>query len=153
MKAALCVVPGHESHVAGLAKRLRAIDRMECEAMGRSAGRALCHGLAASAQVWTVMVGGEPHAMFGVVVESAAGGDAIPWFLGSDLVARHGRAMIELGPAVISAMHGHGARLRNFVSSDNRQAIRLLERWGFSVEHEQVVMRGVAFRRFIRESK
>jgi len=97
------------------------------------------------------MIGGEPQAMFGVVVENAAGGDAVPWFLGSDLVARHGRALIEHGPAVILAMHRHGARLRNFVSSDNRQAIRLLERWGFVVEHEPVVMRSVAFRRFIRE--
>jgi len=147
----VCLVPGHHDHVSSLARRLRAIDRIECAAMGRTASQALYHGLAASAQTWTAMIDDAPHAMFGVVVENAASGDAIPWFLGSDRVGRHGRALIEHGPVVIGTMHRHGARLRNFVSSDNRQAIRLLERWGFTVEHEPVVMRSVAFRRFIRE--
>jgi GNAT superfamily N-acetyltransferase len=145
------LVPGDHTHVDALARRLRPIDRIECEAMGRSASQALRHGLAVSAQVWTALVDGEPHAMFGVVVESAAGGDAVPWFLGSDLVARHGRALIAQGPAILAAMHRHGIRLRNFVSSENRAAIRLLEHWGFTVEQELVVMRGIAFRRFIRE--
>lgn len=149
--SSVCLVPGHHGHVSSLALRLRPIDHIECEAMGRTANQALHHGLAASAQTWTALVDGEPHAMFGVVVESVAGGDAVPWFLGSGLVARHGRALIEQGPAMITVMHRHGARLRNFVSSDNRQAIRLLEHWGFTVENEPVVMRSVAFRRFIRE--
>jgi hypothetical protein len=149
--APMCLVPGHDDHVPALARRLRAIDRIECEAMGRTGSQALRHGLNASAQTWTAMVDGEPHAMFGVVVECAVGGDAVPWFLGSSMVARHGRALIAEGPAMIAAMHRHGARLRNFVSSDNREAIRLLEHWGFTVEDEPVVMRSVAFRRFIRE--
>lgn len=151
MALSLRLVPGSVNHVPVLASRLRCIDRIECEAMGRSAGQALHHGLLASARTWTALIGDEPHAMFGVVVESAATGDAIPWFLGSDQVARHARALIARGPAILDAMHGHGRRLRNFVSSDNRQAIRLLERWGFTVEHEPVVVRTVAFRRFIRE--
>ena len=149
--SSVCLVPGHHDHVFSLAKRLRPIDHIECEAMGRTANQALVHGLATSAQTWTAMVDGDPHAMFGVVVESVAASAAVPWFLGSGLVARHGRAFIQHGPAMISAMHRHGARLRNFVSSDNRQAIRLLEHWGFTVEHEDVVMRSVVFRRFIRE--
>jgi hypothetical protein len=91
--------------------------------------------------------------MFGVVVESAASGDAIPWFLGSDQVACHARALIAMGPVIVGAMHAHGRRLRNFVSSENRQAIRLLEHWGFTVEQDQVVIRNVAFRPFIREIK
>ncbi len=150
--AGVRLVPGHRDHVAGLAQRLRAIDRIECEAMGRDGEAALYHGLAASARTWTALVAGEPVAMFGVVVESMAGGDAVPWFLGSDAVTRHGRALIEHGPAIIAAMHRHGARLRNFVSRDNGRAIRLLEHWGFTVDHEPVVLRQVAFRRFIRES-
>jgi hypothetical protein len=149
--SAILLVPGHRDHVLRLAPRLRAIDRIECRAMGREPEQALYHGLAASARTWTALCEGEPHAMFGVVVESVAGRDAIPWFLGSSIVAQHGRALVEQGPAILQAMHRHGARLRNFVSSDNRQAIRLLERWGFTVEHEPVVMRSVAFRRFIRE--
>jgi hypothetical protein len=132
---------------------MRPIDRLECEAMGRSAEQALHHGLAASARTWTALIGDEPHAMFGVVVESVAGGCAIPWFLGSDQVGRHARLLIAQGPAILTAMHRHGRILCNFVSSDNRQAIRLLEHWGFTIEQELVVTRAVAFRRFIREIK
>jgi GNAT superfamily N-acetyltransferase len=147
------LVPASAEHVSILAKRLRPIDRIECEAMGRSAEEALRHGLFASARTWSALIGDEPHAMFGVVVESVASGHAIPWFLGSDQVARHARLLIARGPAILTAMHRHGSRLCNFVSSENRQAIRLLEHWGFTVEHELVVMRNVAFRRFIREIK
>lgn len=146
-----CIVPAQARHVAFLARRLRVIDRIECEAMGRSAKQALRHGLAASARCWTALVDDEPHAMFGVVVESALSGEAIPWFLGTDRVRDYGRALLAEGPALLDDMHRFGRRLRNFVSSDNEQAIRLLERWGFTVEQEQIVMRSIAFRRFTRE--
>lgn len=145
------LVPGRAEHIVGLAQRLRTIDRIECEAMGHSAEQALERGLLTSARAWTALVDDQPHAMFGVVVESAVCGDGIPWFLGSNLVARHARTLVAKGPVIVTRMHRHGRRLCNFVSSDNRQAIRLLEHWGFTVEQEQVVMRQVAFRRFIRE--
>jgi hypothetical protein len=151
------LVDGAIEHVPGLAQRLRTIDRIECRAMGHTPEQALRHGLATSARTWTALIGDEPHAMFGVVVAAGAGDDSnvlgIPWFLGSDLVPRHARQLIAQGPAILADMHRHADRLCNFVSSDNRQAIRLLEHWGFTVEHEHVVLRAVAFRRFIREIK
>ncbi len=150
---AIRLVPADAAHVIDLAPRLRPVDRIECAAMGHSAGQALRHGLLVSAQVWTALEGDRPTAMFGVVAGSAAGGDAIPWFLGSDHVSRHARTLITQGPTIVAAMHRHGRRLCNFVSSENRQAIRLLEHWGFTVEQDHVVMREVAFRRFIREIK
>lgn len=149
----VCVVPGAIGHIADLAQRLRAIDRIECEAMGQTAEQALHHGLTAGAPTWTALIDNVPHAMFGVVVESAEGNVGIPWCLGSDQVAHHARLLIAQGPAFIAEMHRHARRLCNFVSSDNRQAIRLLEHWGFIVEQELVVTRGIAFRRFIREIK
>jgi hypothetical protein len=135
-----------------LAPRLRRIDRIECEAMGRTGEQALRHGLVASVQTWTALIDGEPEAMFGVVVACAASGEAIPWFLGGALVASHARALIGLGPEILAAMHRHGRCLCNFVSCDNRAAIRLLEHWGFFVEPEPIAVRGIAFRRFIREN-
>lgn len=148
----LRLVPGAVDHIPDLAWRLRPIDIIECTAMGRTAQQALQHGLAASAQSWTALIDGEPHAMFGIVVGSAASGDAIPWFLGSAQVARHARALIAEGPELLRTMHRHGRTLSNFVSCDNHQAIRLLEHWGFTMEQEHIVMRGVPFRRFVRES-
>lgn len=151
-RPALRLVPGAVEHIPGLALRLRPIDIIECAAMGRSPRQALQHGLAASAQTWTALIDDEPHAMFGIVVESAASGDAIPWFLGSALVARHARALIAEGPELLRTMHRYGRSLRNFVSCDNREAIRLLKHWGFTIEQEQIVMRGVFFQRFFKES-
>jgi hypothetical protein len=151
------LVPGTIEHVPDLAQRLRTIDRIECGAMGHTPEQALRHGLATGARTWTALIGDEPHAMFGVVVAPAARNDGvvcgIPWFLGSDVVPRHARLLIAQGPAILADMHRYAGRLCNFVSSDNRQAIRLLEHWGFTVEQELVVTRAVAFRRFIREIK
>ncbi len=146
------LVPGAMAHAGNLAPRLRRIDRIECEAMGQTGAQALHHGLAASAQTWTALIDGAPQAMFGVVVACATSGEAIPWFLGSTRVASEARALIGLGPDIIAAMHRHGRCLRNFVSCDNRAAIRLLEHWGFFVEPDPIAVRGIAFRRFIRES-
>jgi len=151
MSGPVWLVPGATEHVADLAPRLRTIDRVECEAMGQTGEQALRHGLDAGAQTWTALIDDEPHAMFGVVVECPASSHAIPWFLGSDQVMRHARLLVAHGPVMLRAMHRHGRHLCNFVSRDNRQAIRLLEHWGFTVEPQLVVTRGVAFRRFIRE--
>jgi hypothetical protein len=151
VSAGLRLVPGHADHVPMLAPRLRAIDRLECRAMGHSAEQALALGLCTGARTWTALVDGQPHAMFGVVAEE--GDTAIPWFLGSAQVGRHARALIAQGPAIVAAMHRHGRCLCNFVSSGNGRAIRLLEHWGFTVEDQSVVVRGVAFRRFIRETQ
>lgn len=153
LTAPIRLVPGAAGHIDSLAGRMRRIDRIECAAMGQTPQQALCHGLSAGARTWTALIGDEPHAMFGVVIEPACADMAIPWFLGSDQVARSGRLLLACGPAIIAAMHRHGRRLCNFVSSDNRQAIRLLELWGFTVEQDPVVTRDVAFRRFIREIK
>jgi hypothetical protein len=147
------IVPGLAEHVPELAPRLRAIDRLECEAMGHSAQSALCHGLTTGARTWTAMIGDEVHAMFGVVIVACAEAEGIPWFLGSDEVARHARLLIGMGPQILADMHGYAPNLRNFVSARNRQAIRLLWHWGFTVEPALVVVRGVAFHRFIRETK
>lgn len=147
------LVPGVEAHIWALSHRLRAIDRIECEAMGQTAEQALQHGLAESVRTWTALIDHQPHAMFGVVAGDDQREDGVPWFLGSDQVARHARLMVAYGPTVVATMHRHARRLCNFVSSDNRQAIRLLVHWGFTVDLEQVVVRGIAFRRFIREIK
>jgi hypothetical protein len=72
--------------------------------------------------------------------------------LGSAQVNRHARMLIAHGPELLRTMHSHGRSLSNFVSCDNHQAIRLLKHWGFTMGQEQIVMRGVPFRRFVKES-
>lgn len=141
------LVPAELRHVGRIANRLRAIDREECEAMGRTPKQALRLGILTSEKAWTALVDGKPEAMFGVVVESALTSEAVPWFLGTDEVYRHGRELLAWGPGIVSRL-GDSLSLRNLVSSRNNRAIRLLKRWGFTVGEEEVDVRGVGFRHF-----
>jgi hypothetical protein len=89
-QSALEIVPARARHIGFLARHMRAVDRRECAAMmGRDPRGSLRHALAASTQAWTALVEGRPHAMFGLVIESALTGRGVPWFLGTDEVWRH----------------------------------------------------------------
>lgn len=139
------LVPAQHKHIGRIARRLRDIDRRECEAMGRSGKHALRAALGTSSKAWTALVDGQPEAMFGVVVESVLDGTAIPWFLGTDEVYRHGRALLMWGPEMVDRLCDSRMTLRNLVSAENDKAIRLLRRWGFTVAEEEVFVRGVPF--------
>lgn len=151
MKTDIQIVPARPVHVNRIANRMREIDQRECEAMGRTPKQSLRAGIARSARAWTALVDGLPEAMFGVVIESALGGEAVPWFLGTDEVYRHGRALLMWGPGIIDRLHDSNFTLRNLVSSENRRAIRLLQAWGFEVSAEEQEIRGTMFRRFVKE--
>lgn len=90
--------------------------------------------------------------MFGIAPVSVVGDRGCPWFLGSDIVLSHGRELLSIGPAVIERMHRSFARLENSVSADNAKAIRLLRRWGFTVEVEPFEVGGMQFVRFWRDT-
>lgn len=142
------VVLARPRHVGRIARRMRTIDRIECEAMGHSPKMALREGLFNSAKVWTALVDGKPEAMFGLVVNSALTGTGTPWFLGTDEVYRHGKALLLWGPAFVSIIRDSSPRASNLVSADNFKAIRLLGKWGFVVHPELSYHKDVAFRRF-----
>lgn len=127
---------------------MRAIDRAECAAFGHSPKQALRRGLTDSDLAWTALVDGRPEAMFGFVTVSAIEGLARPWFLGSDAVFRHGREMLFYGPLVVRLMLDSSRQLGNLVSTGNARAIRLLERWGFTVEDDEQMIGEMAFRTF-----
>lgn len=129
---------------------MRDIDRLECAAMGRTPKQALRAGLMVSEMCWTAKVEGRAEAMFGRVTESALGGDATVWFLGTDAVYSHGRAMLKMGRSIIDSMGDSRLTLRNLVSVRNDRAIRLLRKWGFTINPEEVDVRGMPFLRFER---
>ena len=148
MDSRVRVVPAERRHINTIANRMREIDREECEAMGRTGKHSLRLALDVSARCWTALVDGKPEAMFGVVVEDLMSGIGTPWFLGTDEVYRHGRELLMWGPDFVARLCDSSRHLSNLVSSRNRRAIRLLERWGFTVGEDEVIVRGVAFRRF-----
>lgn len=152
MDSRVRLVPAAFKHVCRIANRMRVADRIECEAMGRTPKQSLRMGLLMSEKCWTALVDDLPEAMFGVVVDNALTGEGTPWFLGTDEVYRHGRELIMWGPGVLARLCDSSPRLSNLVSSSNGPAIRLLERWGFSVDSEEIDVRGVPHRRFVKEA-
>lgn len=144
------VRPARLTDVGPIANAMRAMDRMECEAFGRTPRQALRAGLLNSEEAWTALVDGRPAAMFGCVVVSAIGGVGSPWMLGTDAVYRHGRELLRWGPAFLSRMVDSTPSVSNLVSAFNARAIRLLRAWGFSVGSEAILIGGVPFYRFWR---
>jgi hypothetical protein len=138
-------------HVGRIAARMRAIDRAECAAMGRSPKEALRLGLMTSDRAVTAMVDGQPEAMFGVVVQSALTGEGLAWMLGTDEVYSHGRQLLTMGPGLIRDLGDSCRRLANIISAGNGKAIRLLKRWGFTVDDDELMVGGMAFRHFHKE--
>lgn len=151
MLSSVRLVPARSVHVGRIANLMRDVDRRECEAFGKTPKQALRAGLARSVQAWTALVDDKPEAMFGVVVESALGGEAVPWFLGSDEVYRHGRELLMWGPGMLSRMSDSRMTLRNLVSSENSRAIRLLRKWGFEIAETEQEIGGIMFRAFVKE--
>ena len=135
-------------HVGSVARRMREIDVRECAAFGHTPKTALREAILGSDKAWTALVDGRPEAIFGVVVNSALTGVGSPWFLGTDVVWQHGRALLGMGPAIIARLHDSSETLAGYVSCENAAAIRMLRRWGFSVEDDRRRFGGVPFHRF-----
>jgi hypothetical protein len=129
---------------------MRPVDVQECRAFGHHPKQALRESLLASSKAFTALVDDRPEAMFGLVVNSALTGEGAPWFLGTDVVWRHARALLIFGPSLLAHFHDSTARLSGLVSGDNAAAIRLLRRWGFSVSADMSMVGGVGFCAFAR---
>ena len=127
----ITILPAHLTHIGPIATRMRAADRIE----------------------WTALVDGRAEAMFGLVVTSALGGEGRPWMLGSDAIYAHPRAMLRRGPRFLAAMFHAAPRLSNLVAADNVRAIRLLRRWGFTLDKETMMIGNIAFRLFHAERR
>lgn len=130
---------------------MRVIDRIEAEAFGLSAKVMLRQTFAHADEAWTVWLGSVPIAMFGVSPASMVDWSGRPWFVGSDAVPACARFMLLRGASFIERWHERYRYLENWVSADNRAAIRMLGRWGFDVGDDPVSFGGVAFLPFRRE--
>jgi hypothetical protein len=140
------LVPASLLHVGPLANRLRAIDREECEAMGRTPKDGLRIGLRTSLSAFTAIDDrGAPVAMLGVVSRGLISRRGLIWLLGTDEVYRNGRALLTIGPRVIAYWLETFETMENVVSVKNERAIRLLVRWGAHVGGAVQEHGGVSF--------
>lgn len=139
------LVPARLVHVGPLAANMRAIDRRECEAMGRSPKEALRGGLRCSLSAFTAMDGTKPVAMLGVVPLSLLNGNGVVWMLGTDTVFQCGRQLVRDGRLIVGEWLNTFSRLENLVASENAKALRLLKAWGFVIDDKPEVHGGVEF--------
>lgn len=128
---------------------MRAADRAECEALGRTPKDALRNGLRCSLETYTAITEERPVAMLGVVPDSLLGGTGTAWMLGTDEIFAQGRALLTYGPLVIGMWLERFEELGNIVSVENDAAIRLLRRWGAEIGETPVTYRGVDFLPFV----
>lgn len=144
------IVPARLTHVGPIASKMRHFDVRECEALGRSPKEALRTGLRCSLSAFTA-IDEIPVAMFGVVPEALMGGVGRVWFLGTDQVHQCPRELLVIGRRMIAGWLDSFSRLENVVSTENEAAVRLLEKWGFTVDDKKEDHRGVEFVAFWRE--
>jgi hypothetical protein len=139
------LVSARLTDVGPIASRMRACDRAECVAMGRTPKEGLRIGLRMSLRAVTIRIDGRPEGMFGAVPVSLIGGAGVPWLLGTDELYRHRRAWALLGPRVVGDMLATFRSLENVVSVSNERAIRFLAHVGFHVGGPAQIHGGVAF--------
>jgi len=139
------LVPARLVHVGPIASRMREIDRIEAEAMGRTPKDALRIGLRASLSAFTALGEGKPLAMMGVVSTSLISSRAAVWFLGRDEVFDHGREMLTIGPKVLGHWLETFEVLENIVAVQNVRATRMLRKWGFEIGDAVQAHGGVDF--------
>jgi hypothetical protein len=143
------MVPALSSHIGTIARRIRDIDRLECETMGHTVKGALRTGLLGSTLAWTAKINGRPEAMLGAAPSNLLEGRGRAWMLMTDEAARHQIALVRLGRIYTEAMHRHYAILENWVHAENDRTIRWLSRLGYAVGPVDVI-RGQPMRPFVR---
>lgn len=139
--------PARLTHVGPIANGMRAMDRRECLALGRSPKDALRWGLRCSQDAWTALEDGRPAAMMGVASDGLLAGSGRVWFLGTDEVFKHPRDLLTYGPLFLERWMLLFDRLHNIVMVENERAIKLLMIWGFNVDPETVKLYGEGLNR------
>ena len=128
------LVSARLTHVGPIASRIRDMDRIECEALGRSPKDALRGGLRSSLDAYTALADGKPVAMIGVVPVSLINGKGTIWMLGTDNVAAHARSLLKYGPILIDHWLQTFETIENIVALDNKLAINLIMKLGFTID-------------------
>jgi len=145
------IVPADESHIACLARDMRAMDCMECRAVGREPEEALKKVMETSLWCITALDDDKPIAMLGVVARNMIEAKGIPWMLGSEKIYESTRDIVTLAPHIVRMMRETFSSLENLVSVDNHRAISFLRHYGWKLTDERHMIGGVEFAKFTDE--
>lgn len=113
--------------------------------------------LASGGDAFTILVDGEPAAMFGVAPVLGAGvppGVGAPWLLATPDLYRIRRALVRYTRAWVEWMNSIYPHLLNAVSAENTDAVRWLRLAGFEVrEPAPLGVEGKPFHIFTRDKE
>jgi hypothetical protein len=128
------VVPATQEHAEALAPNLRSEDVDEVWAASQSTPlEALETGLRLTNEPSSVLVDGEPIAMFGVA--SVITGLGAPWLLGARAIEEHRWEFLRRSRVELARIRRPFARLTNYVDARNHTHIRWLEWLGARFIH------------------
>lgn len=133
-----------------IANRMRAIDRLEVGALGKSPKEALRQSLGGSTLAFTGLKNGTPECMGGVVPLSLLDGEGAIWLLGTDALTTGGRHFLTTIPQLLGMIQKDYPKLSNMIAAENCKSIRWLRKLGFDISEELCDIGGVAFRHFSR---
>lgn len=123
-----------QADIIELASRMRACDRLECEALGQADLRqAVAESVDASEWACAAFVDGALVSIGGVSPQSLISDDAAPWMLSVEGIERYGRGVLAHAPRGLAFMQERYQRLSNVVHAHNRTAIRFIRWCGFSI--------------------
>jgi hypothetical protein len=136
--AEVLIRPTEPGDAAQLAANLRASDRAECQAYGRTEfTEGIRSSAARSLLCWSGFVDGELAAILGVAPINVLTGIGSPWMLGTPVLDAHSRVLVRMTPEYIAKMLKAFPHLVNFVHAKNTTSVRWLRRLGFTLHAAQ----------------
>jgi hypothetical protein len=131
------IVPATVSHAHALAATMRADDAAECAAFGLTPLDALLESLRASEVAWTLLLDGEPAAMWGAEplrrTLLSEPGAASAWALTGTAVERHRKEFARVSRAGVAALLARYPVLFADVDARYARALRWVRWLGFTV--------------------
>jgi len=142
------ITPATEADVEELLARMRAADRIECDATGVEGWEAgLFDAARAGVMCWAARAGDRLLCLFGAT--RIADGIGAVWMLGTDELVHFSKRLMKTVPGYLQQMLDAFPVLMNFVHASNRTSVQWLRRLGFRLfPAEPYGKHGQLFHRF-----
>ena len=134
MRDEIEILPTTREHLLRLATTMRQADRDEIYAAeGKTPFQGLTDANKVSRDTFTATARGHVLCSFGVIPLTKVGGIASPWFLSSEYLPEHPRALLCYSRDAITHWRKEYDLLVNFVDARYTMSIRWLEKIGFTI--------------------
>lgn len=140
------------SDIVPIALRMRNADKKEIWDSHRfKPYQALLRGMKNLGSCWTILGDDMPEGMMGVSKGSLLSNRGIIWLLGTDVLTKDRRLFVKVSKKVFDGMLDGFDYVENYVSTENEISLRWIERLGFNVEEEPIMVNDIPFKKFFLE--